>query len=56
MEVAEPLQVELRAFMDLVGTRASPLASGGIGLDALRVVEACYQSSELGKRVELCLE
>lgn len=49
----EPLKVELEAFVDSIETRKKPLSDGQAGYEALRVVEACYESSRKGGRVEL---
>lgn len=49
----EPLTTELKAFLDSIKNRSKPLADGQAGFEALRIVEACYRSSQSGKRVEL---
>lgn len=49
----EPLAVELKAFLESIKTRKKPLADGQAGYEALKVVEACYQSSQEGKRIEI---
>lgn len=48
-----PLEVELQAFIDSVKDRSKPLADWKAGYDALRVVEACYESSKEGRRMEI---
>jgi predicted dehydrogenase len=53
LEKEEPLKRELVQFLDSVKTRSRPLADGQAGLEALRIVEACYESSERGQRVEI---
>jgi predicted dehydrogenase len=52
-EAGEPLKLELTKFLDSIRTRSKPLADGQAGLDALRIVEACYESSEKGERIEI---
>ncbi len=49
----EPLTLELRAFLDSIKNRSRPLADGQAGLEALRIVEVCYESSRSGRRVEI---
>ncbi len=49
----EPLQQELKAFLDSIRYRSRPLADGRAGYVALKVVEACYESSRSGKRIEI---
>jgi len=49
----EPLSTELKAFLDSIRNRSKPLADGQAGLEALKIVEACYRSSQSGKRVEM---
>lgn len=49
----EPLKRELEAFLDAIRSRKKPLSDGQAGYEALRVVEACYESSRRGERVEL---
>jgi len=49
----EPLTTELKAFLDSIKNRSKPLADGRAGYEALKVVEACYESSRGGKRVEI---
>ena len=50
---AEPLTVELKAFLDAMKDRSRPLADGEVGYEALKIVEACYESSRAGKRIEM---
>ncbi len=50
---AEPLTIELEAFLDSIKNRTKPLADGQAGLEALKIVEACYESSRTGERVEI---
>jgi predicted dehydrogenase len=52
-EHEEPLQLELKAFIESIKSRSNPLADGLAGYEALKVVEACYESSEIGKRIEI---
>jgi UDP-N-acetylglucosamine 3-dehydrogenase len=49
----EPLATELKAFLDSMRNRSKPLADGQAGFEALKIVEACYRSSQGGKRVEM---
>jgi len=49
----EPLQAELRAFIDSIKTRATPLADARSGYDAVRVLNAALESVKTGKAVEL---
>ncbi|MGQ9646391.1 MAG: Gfo/Idh/MocA family protein [Thermodesulfobacteriota bacterium] len=52
-DTGEPLTIELKAFLDSVRERSRPLADGLEGYKALKVVEACYESSRSGRRVEI---
>jgi len=49
----EPLLIELRAFLSSLKTRATPLADGSCGVDAVRVIEALLESSRIGRPVPL---
>ena len=49
----DPLKLELIQFLNSIKNRSKPLADGPAGLEALRVVEACYESSRLGRRIEI---
>jgi UDP-N-acetylglucosamine 3-dehydrogenase len=49
----EPLKLELRSFLDSMENRSKPLADGRAGWEALRIVEACYESSRSGRRLEI---
>ena len=49
----EPLALELKAFLDSIKDRSRPVADGQAGYEALKVVEACYESSKIGKRIEI---
>jgi UDP-N-acetylglucosamine 3-dehydrogenase len=53
IEANEPLKIELEAFLDSMRHRSEPLANGWTGYEALRIVEACYESSQSGKRIEI---
>jgi UDP-N-acetylglucosamine 3-dehydrogenase len=53
VETEEPLTTELKAFLDSIKSRSRPLADGQAGYEALKVVEACYESSRSGKRLEM---
>jgi predicted dehydrogenase len=49
----EPLTAELKAFLDSIKSRSRPVADGQAGYEALKVVEVCYESSRIGKRIEI---
>ena len=49
----EPLTAELKAFLDSIKSRSRPVADGQAGYEALKVVEACHESSRSGKRIEI---
>ena len=49
----EPLLTELRAFLNSVQTRTSPLANGREGYESVRVLEAALESAKRGRRIEL---
>jgi len=49
----EPLTLELKAFLDSIANRMKPLADGRAGYQALKIVEACYESSKTGRRIEI---
>ena len=49
----EPLKLELEAFLKSIKTRSKPLSDGEAGYRALKIVEACYESSRKGKRIEI---
>ena len=50
----EPLKLELEASFSIRSRhRSRPLADGQAGLEALRIVEACYESSQRGRQVEI---
>jgi predicted dehydrogenase len=49
----EPLKLELEAFLKSIKNRSKPLADGEAGYRALKIVEACYESSQKGKRIEI---
>jgi UDP-N-acetylglucosamine 3-dehydrogenase len=53
IESEEPLTIELKAFLDSIKNRSKPLADGQAGYEALKVVEACYESSQKGRRIEI---
>ena len=53
IESKEALGIELTAFLDSVKNRSKPLADGKVGYEALKIVEACYESSKKGKRIEI---
>jgi len=48
-----PLETELRAFIDSVKNRTTPLADWKAGYNALKIVEACYESSITGRRIAI---
>ena len=49
----ESLAIELKAFLDSIRDRSRPVADGQAGYEALKVVEACYESSKSGKKIEI---
>jgi len=49
----EPLQAELRAFIDSIKTRATPRADAQSGCDSVRVLNAALESLKTGKAVKL---
>lgn len=49
----EPLLAELRAFIDSIKTRRTPLADAVSGYEAVRVLEAALKSAHTGQSVEL---
>lgn len=49
----EPLQAELRAFLDAMKTRQAPRADAWSGYDAVRVLNAALESAKTGRTVEL---
>lgn len=49
----EPLQAELRAFIDSVRTRQAPRADGWAGFESVRVLEAAMESAKSGRTVPL---
>ncbi|SPE53116.1 Oxidoreductase domain protein [Verrucomicrobia bacterium] len=49
----EPLQAELRAFLDSVRTRKMPEADGWAGYHSVRVVEAALSAAKTGRAVHL---
>jgi len=53
LDEEEPLMLELKAFIDSIQKRTKPLADGQAGYEALKVVEACYESSRRGTRLEI---
>ena len=49
----EPLELELRAFLQCVQTRSRPLAGLEEGYVTLKITEAAYESSASGRRVPI---
>jgi len=49
----EPLQAELRAFIESIKTRQTPRADGWSGYDSVRVLNAALESVKTGKAVEI---
>jgi predicted dehydrogenase len=49
----EPLQAELRAFLDSIKTRQKPRADARSGYDAVRIMNAALESAKTGRAVEL---
>jgi predicted dehydrogenase len=53
LESKEPLHLELKAFLDSMRSRSNPLADGDAGYEALKIVEACYASSQSGGSIKM---
>ncbi len=51
----EPLKEEIRHFLECVKTGKKPIADGNAGVNAVKIVEACYKSSREGRTVRLGL-
>jgi len=49
----QPLTTELKAFLNSVKTRVLPVSNAQTGYEAMRIVDACYESSRLGKKIEI---
>ena len=49
----EPLQAELRAFIESVQTRKTPRADGWAGYESVRVLEAAHESASSRRTIEL---
>jgi predicted dehydrogenase len=49
----EPLRVELTAFIDSIERRSRPLVDGWAGFEAIRVVEAAFESARTGAWTEI---
>jgi UDP-2-acetamido-3-amino-2,3-dideoxy-glucuronate N-acetyltransferase len=49
----EPLRAEVVSFVDSMETRERPLADGHAGFEAVRVVEAAFESARTGQWVEI---
>jgi UDP-N-acetylglucosamine 3-dehydrogenase len=49
----EPLRAELTAFLDAIETRSRPLVDGVDGMEAVRVVEAAFESARTGKWIDI---
>lgn len=49
----EPLLIELRAFLESLKSRKSPLADGQSGVDAVRIIEALLESSRKASPVRI---
>lgn len=49
----EPLKMELSHFLDCIKTGETPIASGEVGLRAVKMAEAALKSSEGGRGVSL---
>jgi len=52
-DAEEPLKLELKAFINSIKNRSRPLVDGQAGYRALKIVEACYESSLRGNRFEI---
>jgi UDP-2-acetamido-3-amino-2,3-dideoxy-glucuronate N-acetyltransferase len=53
VEAAEPLKLELKAFLDSMASRAKPLADGACGVEAVRVTEAVLKAARDGSTVAI---
>jgi UDP-N-acetylglucosamine 3-dehydrogenase len=53
LDSKEPLRIELEAFLHSMQNPSRPLADGNAGFEALKIVEACYESSQKGRRIEI---
>ena len=53
LDSKEPLRIELEAFLHSIRNQSRPLADGKAGFEALKIVEACYESSQKGRRIEI---
>ncbi|MBI2998222.1 MAG: Gfo/Idh/MocA family oxidoreductase [Deltaproteobacteria bacterium] len=49
----EPLELEIRHFLECVRERSDPLTGTSDGIETLRIVEAAYESSRLDKTIVL---
>ena len=49
----EPLQAELRAFLESVRTRTAPRADGMAGFHSVRVLEAATESARTGRTIDM---
>jgi len=49
----EPLQAELRAFVDSIKTRTAPRSDAWAGYESVRVLEAAIESARTGRMVDL---
>jgi predicted dehydrogenase len=49
----EPLRAELAGFIEAIEKRREPLVDGGDGFEAVRVVEAAFESAKNGRWVEI---
>lgn len=48
-----PLTLELKSFLHSIQNRSKPLSDGWTGYKALKIVEACYESSRKRKTVDI---
>ncbi len=53
IKAGEPLKIELESFLRCLESRERPIADGQVGLEALKIVEAAYESSRLRREVEI---
>lgn len=51
---AEPLKIELQAFLDSLVSRIPPLADGAAGVEAVRVTEALLRAARENTTLSLC--
>lgn len=53
IQYKEPLKEEIKSFLGCVKERNNPIADGTVGLEAIRLVEKAFESSEKGKTIKI---